>query len=685
MRFFTLLSFIALSSLTSFAQKSETDSIENILKNYKKEDTTRIDLLNDLSYAYTNLDPDKGLLYASKAILLSKKLNNAKRLGRAYGNRALNYTFLGKDSLAIYWYQEGINYAIKTNNKSGEGILLNNLAILYINRSEYKKSLDLRLKALSIFTELKDKKKIGSILSNIGVTYFYIADYPKANAFYFKALKVAQEMKDISGEALTTSNIGMVYKKMGNYNKALFYYQKSLKQSQLSNDQHAVSNTLANIATIYDDQGQHQKALDFYNQALVITRRIKYKRGEASHLTDIGIVYNNLKRYGLAINYLRDALKILEISPDLNSMSVLYNELANVIINAPDTSLVNAKIPIKNRYSEAEKFAKLALQVSQESELLEREMIARETLSLIYEKQNHTKKALENYKLFSMLKDSIYTDDKKSEIAQKETQFEADKKQAIANEEIKNQKTLKNYSIAGAIVLLLAALGIFIFYKKHRDSIQKQNELLYKAKVADTDMRILRLQMNPHFIFNSLNSISDYISKNDIQNADYYLSKFAKLMRGILENSEEKEIPLADELKMLELYMQLEGSRLNNTFTYEIKVSDDVDAEITMVPPLILQPFVENSIWHGLADKDGGGKITIEVTHDNTMLNCIVEDNGIGRKNAKPSSGKSYGMKITKDRIDLLNKLKNTNASVNLIDLEKGTRVEVKLPFETEA
>ena len=230
----------------------------------------------------------------------------------------------------------------------------------------------------------------------------------------------------------------------------------------------------------------------------------------------------------------------------------------------------------------------------------------------------------------------------------------------------------------------MSGFFLFIGYKRRRSAKEIQNELLLKAKISDTEMRALRLQLNPHFIFNSLNSISDYIGKNDIKTADYYLAKFAKLMRGILENSEEKEIPLADELKMLELYMQLESSRLNHKFTFEIKVEQGIDPETTLVPPLILQPFVENSIWHGLAQKDGAGKIIIEVTKENAMLNCIVEDDGIGRKNASTSNGKSYGMKITKDRIELLNKFKNTNASVNLIDLEKGTRVEVKLPFEEE-
>jgi len=199
----------------------------------------------------------------------------------------------------------------------------------------------------------------------------------------------------------------------------------------------------------------------------------------------------------------------------------------------------------------------------------------------------------------------------------------------------------------------------------------------------------LRAQMNPHFIFNSLNSISDYIAKNNTKAADEYLIKFAKLMRLILENSEQKTVSLAEDLEALELYMQLEALRLKNKFTYSIQVDDALDKHTTLVPPLILQPFVENSIWHGIAGKNGEGNIAITIKKDGDMINCMVEDNGIGRQGKndasklKDNSGKrSLGMKITKERIDIINKTKKTNAVVAVTDLEQGIRVEVRLPLE---
>jgi len=152
----------------------------------------------------------------------------------------------------------------------------------------------------------------------------------------------------------------------------------------------------------------------------------------------------------------------------------------------------------------------------------------------------------------------------------------------------------------------------------------------------------------------------------------------------ILENSEKKEVSLADDLKGLELYMQLEALRLNNKFTYAITVDKNIDQENTMVPPLILQPFVENSIWHGLSKKQGAGKILIDIKREDQMLNCTVEDNGLGRNQTHASieGNKSLGMKITKARIDIINKIKNSKAAVELSDLAEGLKVEVRLPFE---
>ena len=237
--------------------------------------------------------------------------------------------------------------------------------------------------------------------------------------------------------------------------------------------------------------------------------------------------------------------------------------------------------------------------------------------------------------------------------------------------------------MTGLLILGIASVFVFIFYKRRRDEEEKKHQAEFSSHVSDTELKALRAQMNPHFIFNALNSISNYISKNNLPAADEYLTKFANLMRSVLENSDLKTVSLEEDLKVLELYMQLESIRLNNKFTYKIILANDIDKENTMIPPLILQPFVENSIWHGIAHKEGKGEIIITIKKDGNIINCNVDDNGLGLKQTtQEAQRKSMGMKITRSRIEILNKIEKTNASVSLLSLQQGTRAEVRLPFQ---
>ena len=207
-------------------------------------------------------------------------------------------------------------------------------------------------------------------------------------------------------------------------------------------------------------------------------------------------------------------------------------------------------------------------------------------------------------------------------------------------------------------------------------------------------MRALRAQMNPHFIFNSLNSINKYILKNDHANASRYLSRFAKLIRLILDNSNSKEVALSNELEALKLYIEMESLRFTNKFSYEIIIDENVSIYTLQVPPLIIQPYVENAIWHGLLHKETGGHLSVFVkyTHDN-MLQCTIEDNGIGRaraselKSKSATANKSLGMKLTEERIIMLNRYTALDASIEIIDLENkegeaaSTKVILTIPI----
>jgi ligand-binding sensor domain-containing protein/putative methionine-R-sulfoxide reductase with GAF domain len=252
--------------------------------------------------------------------------------------------------------------------------------------------------------------------------------------------------------------------------------------------------------------------------------------------------------------------------------------------------------------------------------------------------------------------------------------------------------TQKHFSILTTIASLCASK--IVKAKAEAQKAKAEAELMEtQKKMADVEMQALRAQMNPHFIFNCLNSINRYIVKSDQATASLYLTRFAKLIRLILDNSNTKNVILSNELEALRLYIEMEALRFDKKFNYRITVDSSVSADSIEVPPLIIQPYVENAIWHGLLHKESGGQLAIHVSMiGDSMLQCIVEDDGVGREKAKglksksATTRKSLGMKLTEDRISLLNKHAELNASVDIIDLRTaddeaaGTKVILKIP-----
>jgi len=679
---------------TVTAQQTIIDSLQKKLKEHTQQDTITLNNLIDLSFYYKDTNPKKGIETANKAIQLSQKINDEKRLATAYNYAGVNYTAQANDSTALIFFDKSLTIRKKINDQKGIASVLHNIGMSYFNLSDYGKALDYQKEAFEILKSINNKTGMAITLNSIGVVYLFLSDYPKALDNYFDALQIYEESADEKNMAVAFINIGLVYKHLGNYNKSLEYQMKALDISKKMDDWYNVQNELGNLGETYDDMGNKKKALSYFQQAMIINEKLGNNRGIASNLINAGIVYNGMENYDSAIFFLNHALKLYRKLNDKYGMSNALSYISNSYLKAPNRVLNRNGISVVSRYAKAIELQQQGLQMAHQIGNLSTESDAWQNLSDIYIDQKDFAKAFDAYKKHIAIRDSILGNEKKNEITRLVMQYdfdkkeaatkaESDKRQTIANAEIKRQVLVKNLIITGATMLIISSILIFIFYKRKRDAEEQRKEAEYKAEVADTEMKALRAQMNPHFIFNSLNSIGDYISRHDVKTANYYLGKFAKMMRMILENSEHTQVSLADDLKALELYMQLEALRLNNKFDYEIKVDEEIDQENTMVPPLILQPFVENSIWHGIAQNEGKGKILIEIKKEDKMIHCMVEDNGVGRLTNKETSNekKSLGMKITKSRIERMNKIKKTKGSVELFDIARGTRVEVKLPL----
>jgi sensor histidine kinase YesM len=279
--------------------------------------------------------------------------------------------------------------------------------------------------------------------------------------------------------------------------------------------------------------------------------------------------------------------------------------------------------------------------------------------------------------------------------------------QASNNEGVWNEKTLelpvyiatiwwKTWWVRIAALLMIMGLIVWV-YRYRIGQIRKKEQLRsqYEKKLANVEMSALLAQMNPHFLFNSLNSIDSYIIKNESKKASEYLNNFARLMRLILQNSRSNYISLKDELEALDLYLQMESLRFASRFDFEIKLAPEIDSSTILIPPMLIQPYVENAVWHGLLHKKDGkqGKVELIVSKREESLLCMIEDNGIGREKAAAlrahktgSHKRSMGMQITQDRIEMINKLYSTNTTMKIIDLRDeegnatGTRVELVIP-----
>ena len=243
-------------------------------------------------------------------------------------------------------------------------------------------------------------------------------------------------------------------------------------------------------------------------------------------------------------------------------------------------------------------------------------------------------------------------------------------------------------------LLFLSAIG-FSFYKYRTKLIRDKEEikLQFTKEIAEVEMKALRAQINPHFLFNSLNSINNYILKNDTKQASRYLVKFSQLVRSILNNSSNTYISLQEELNTIELYMLIEGMRFSNQFTYNIEVEEGLNTSTVNIPSLLLQPYVENAIWHGLLHKEGEKNILISVKNlNNNAVSIIIEDNGVGRSAAQDikitKHHKSFGMQLGESRLRLLNQQNGQTAKVNVIDLYNnlkepvGTKIDIVLPLK---
>jgi LytS/YehU family sensor histidine kinase len=544
------------------------------------------------------------------------------------------------------------DWASKAGNDEWTGMSLETMTDIYRDRGEYVKLLETQQQLVQRDRKLGDTGSYSfHELWVLGLMYRLLEEYPTALPFW---RKLFVESKDGFGWSWNQMEYAELLTQANQPDSALYYY--NLFDSAKA-DIKDLRFFLISKGEYYLYLKQYTAALPYFLKGLAFHRQLDDRRQIKRSLLDIAKTYAALKKNDAAVHYAREGL-----------------------VMALQTK---ARPLIRDGY---------------------------EILYTIYNRLNQSDSAYYYYHNYIATKETVMNEQTRGKLAAYNYEHKIEllgKEKQLQQQQISQAALQRKFlliSIMGILLLGIIVLRNITLKRKnekqrleHEIALQKleaeRTQSEFQQKTTELEMQALRAQMNPHFIFNSLNSINRFILQNEKLQAAEYLTKFSKLVRLILQNSQSTLIPLESELEALELYLQLESLRFDHHFDFAINVDDDIDSSNLKVPPLIIQPYAENAIWHGLMHKEEKGHLDIDVTEEQDVLVCAIRDNGVGRKKAaelkskSAATHKSMGMRITADRIALLKQKKQSDNYITIHDLTLpdgsagGTEVLLKIPL----
>ncbi|MGC4040148.1 MAG: tetratricopeptide repeat protein [Flavobacterium sp.] len=585
--------------------------------------------------------------------------------------------------------------------------------------SQIDSSVHYALQAENLAKKINYKEGLANAAINIGNANIIISDYKKAKAEFQKAKTYFEALLDndsdnktfIFGLARCYSSLGVIYSQEGNYYESLDNYKNGLKLYEKINHKASISKSYNNIGILYKSRGNNPKALEYFKQALKIQEEIGEQTLPVT-LTNIGVIYFEDNKLPEAYSYYTKAEKLFKSIDNVRSLALLQNYWGDYYIKAKApkeaeehykkalemyesiTNKFGASLALYNlgtlyfdqkNLAQAMPLAARSLEYAKEIGVLDQLFHSEKLVSDIYGAQNQHELSLLHYKNYIIARDSLYTMESTKKFDRAEMDFEYQKKEALFKEETKRQNLLLIFSIIGTLLII----GL-IFLVINRQQVKRR--LTLQKEVAEYEQKALHLQMNPHFVFNCLGSISSFIVQNGTDSALKYLSKFSKLMRLTLEYSKDTLIPIDKEIESLQNYLELEQLRFHDKFNFRIESSDKVEFNMGL-PPLLIQPFVENAILHGLVPKEGSGMIYVDFDVENNQLVCTIWDDGIGItksaaiKENSMKAHKSMALEITKKRLEIMEATISKSAQIDIKEIEEnntviGTKVTLRLPIQ---
>jgi tetratricopeptide (TPR) repeat protein len=641
------------------AQNREADSLQAVLDAGVADPQEKCKLLLRIARAYEYDEYTLSLKYANEALALAHQYRLQKVVTSSLIQLGITHMYMGGYEQAFTHFEKADSIWKASAMETDRQTSLNNLAGLYMLNGDLKKARALFNESMTIAMkqEKKNWEAIADLYSNIGMLKIDQTEYDSSLFFFMKALAIADTLSYPALQVRTVGEIGGIYSRLNEYAKAKEYFTRFLTLAQQQKNKYYECLAYNHLGSVEQHVNKEQMKRNYLKAFSIAT---ELNNGDLlascfSNLANVEEAYNN---YQNALQYRR---KSVVLSRSFGTSPNLVTRLCSLahnytLVDKPDSAL--------HALNEARVHLKKIGHAEIKLIYLETRMEAFSKLG-VYDSTQHYFRQLKS------ARDTLQQKERRDQVSNWQVKYETEKKEkeiAILTQQATEQQmklSKQNTMIYSALALVLVVGAFSYLYVR-------QVRLRTVQKEIAVEQKMLRTQMNPHFIFNALISIESFLYENEPREAGKYLSRFAKLMRLSLENSRREYISLRQEINTLEHYFALQKLRLGDKVDYEISVAEDIDVENTLIPPMFAQPLIENSLEHGIINKQGKGMIRVSFSLESDVLLLVVEDNGIGRSRAlelEEREHDSLASTITRERIDVMNRRKKGKVSLKLMDL----------------
>ncbi|MBN2612364.1 MAG: tetratricopeptide repeat protein [Bacteroidales bacterium] len=684
-------------------------------------DTATINHLNLIAYQYRRNNPDTAYYLANLALKYSLELKYKKGIGNAY--IALGYTHLinySRNDSATWYLLRAFDLLNQEKDDFGMGMACFGMGYVFSFKGNLKKSAEYFTNSLRHFMEIEHYRGIYNACNSLAYIYQQTKDFNTSFDYIQDAIRVAGKTGDTSLMAEAYNNLGNIYKDQFLIQQAIDVYFKALALWEQKRDSVGMSIAYGNIGLMYYFQDDFDKALEYYKMKLPVVVKAKNMWEESRTYNDIGYVYLSLDRNDTALVYFQKGLKMniamnyppgtagsyFNIAKTFHNMQDFDSALAYVGKSIQTAENINDRAKLAGSYillgkismdrgnfKDALKYAQTGYRIARELNIPDAISEGAELLSALYAKTGRYELAYNYFNEFKKMQDSLSKDEHVKKITRLELQYEFDKKERIIAYDQEQERAAHKVAMKQQKIFFIAALLFIVFIVLFGILLFRQRVLRVKLKNIDLEQKLLRVQMNPHFIFNSLCAVQEYILSNKPKEANYFLSRFAAMIRSILESSRQDFIPLEEEIEILKNYVEIQRMRFDSDFDFRFSTDEKLDIASIMIPPMMAQPFVENAIEHGLLPAGQKGFLEISYKQSDGLIQIMIEDNGIGRKKSEELKKgndikkKSLATILAVERIDYFKQTLNNKSCIQIEDIIeatkcKGTRVTIWLPWK---